>query len=142
MALALDKYHRPIHISTLASRGDSRTTARTEGRRQAALAPVQVRRIREYIQTNLAADLGVAELAGQVNLSPHHFSMLFKHALGAPPHQYVLQERIDEARRQLAAGRMEISELALQLGFSDQSHFCRAFRKITGMTPKQYRSTH
>jgi AraC-like DNA-binding protein len=90
---------------------------------------------------NLAADIGVAELAGQMNLSPHHFSMLFKHALGVPPHQFVLQERIHEAQRQLAAGRIEISELALQLGFSDQSHFSRAFRKMTGTTPKRYRST-
>jgi AraC family transcriptional regulator len=106
------------------------------------LSPTQVRRVCEYIQTNLASDFGVAELAHQVNLSPHHFSMLFKHALGIPPHRYVLQERIREAQRQLAGSRMDISQLALQLGFSDQSHFSRAFRKMTGTTPKRYRSTH
>jgi AraC family transcriptional regulator len=67
--------------------------------------------------------------------------MLFKHALGIPPHRYVLQERIREAQRKLAVGRMSISELALNLGFSDQSHFSRAFRKVTGTTPKRYQST-
>jgi AraC family transcriptional regulator len=107
-----------------------------------ALPPAQARRVCEYIRSHLASDVGVAELAQQVNLSPHHFSMLFKHALGISPHQYVLHERIMEARRQLAGGPTDISELALRLGFSDQSHFSRAFRKMTGTTPKRYRSRH
>jgi AraC family transcriptional regulator len=64
--------------------------------------------------------------------------MLFRRALGVPPHQYVLQERITEARRLLAAGQMTLSEIATHLGFSDQSHFSRAFRKVTGMTPRLY----
>jgi AraC-like DNA-binding protein len=110
-----------------------------DARVRLVLSDVQVRRICEYIRANLASDMGVAELAGQVNLSPHYFSLLFKHTLGVPPHQYVLQERIREAQRQLASGRMDISELALHLGFSDQSHFSRAFRKLTGMTPERYR---
>jgi AraC-like DNA-binding protein len=101
----------------------------------AAGSIAQVRRVCEYIHTHLASDIGVAELASQVNLSPHHFSMLFKHALGVPPHQYILQARIREAQRQLATGRVAISEVALRLGFSDQSHFSRAFRKVTGTTP-------
>jgi len=50
----------------------------------------------------------------------------------------VLQERIDAALRQVAAGRMTLSEVALSVGFSDQSHFSRAFRKLTGTTPTQY----
>ena len=104
----------------------------------AAGSIAQVRRVCEYIHTHLAADIGVAELASQVNLSPHHFSMLFKQALGVTPHQYVLQARIREAQRQLATGRAEISEVALRLGFSDQSHFSRAFRKITGTTPARW----
>jgi AraC family transcriptional regulator len=98
----------------------------------------QIRRVCEYIQMHLAADIAVAELASQVNLSPHHFSMLFKQALGVPPHQYVLQARIREAQRQLATERAAISEVALRLGFSDQSHFSRTFRKVTGTTPARY----
>jgi AraC family transcriptional regulator len=83
--------------------------------------------------------MGVSELADQVNLSPHYFSLLFKRTFGISPHRYVLQQRIREAQRQLASGRMDISELALHLGFSDQSHFSRAFRRLTGMTPQRYR---
>jgi AraC family transcriptional regulator len=118
MALAMDESHLRIEISTL--------------------SVAQVARVCEYIRTNLESDLGVAELAGLVNLSPHYFSMLFRRAFGVPPHQYVLQERITEARKLLATGRMTLSELATHLGFSDQSHFSRAFRKMTGTTPRSY----
>ncbi len=111
------------------------------GRDRLALSPTQVSRVREYIRTNLARDIGLAEMADQLSLSPHYFSMRFKHALGVSPHHYVLRERIHEARRLLAAGRMSISEVALSLGFSDQSHFSQAFRKMTGTTPKRYQST-
>lgn len=110
-------------------------------REKLALSPMQVSRVREYIRTNLARDIGLAELADQVSLSPHYFSMRFKHTLGLSPHRYVLRERIDEAQRLLAAGRMSISEVAFSLGFSDQSHFSQAFRKATGTTPKRYQST-
>jgi AraC family transcriptional regulator len=117
----------------------SRDTA-SVSRYRLGLSPMQIRRVREYIRKNLASNIGLVELAHQVNLSPHYFAMLFKHALGIPPHRYVLQERIREAQRKLAVGRMSISELALNLGFSDQSHFSRAFRKVTGTTPKRYQS--
>lgn len=102
------------------------------------LSPLQIQRVCDYIHANLNADMAVADLARVVNLSAHHFSMLFKQALGIAPHQYVLRERIDAAQRQLAAGQMTLSEVALSLGFSDQSHFSRAFRKVTGTTPTRY----
>ena len=95
--------------------------------------------IREHIRTNLAADIDVAELAGLVRLSPHYFSLLFRQAVGMPPHRYILQERINEAQRLLADGGMTLAELAVHLGFADQSHFSRAFRKLTGRTPGSFR---
>ena len=112
-----------------------------EGRFEPALSPLQVRRVREYIRVNLACDVGLAEMAGQVSLSPHYFSMLFKRSLGVSPHHYVLRERIQEAQQLIAARRMSISEVAVSLGFSDQSHFSQAFRKMTGVTPRRYQST-
>jgi AraC-like DNA-binding protein len=104
------------------------------------LSPTQVQRVREYIRANLGYDIGLAELADQVSLSPHYFSLLFKHTVGAPPYRYLLRERIHEAQRLLAAGRISICEVALSVGFSDQSHFSGAFRKMTGTTPKRYQN--
>ena len=102
------------------------------------LSPVQVRLVSDYVRAHLACNVRLAALAGQVSLSPHYFSMLFKHSLGVSPHHYVLRECIYEAQRRLAGGRMSISQVALSLGFSDQSHFSQTFRKITGTTPKRY----
>jgi AraC family transcriptional regulator len=106
----------------------------------APLSPMQIRRVRDYIRANLARDMGLAELAEQAQLSPHYFSMRFKHTLGVSPHRYVLRERIDEAQRRLAVRQASISEVALSLGFSDQSHFSQTFRKLTGTTPKRFKS--
>jgi AraC family transcriptional regulator len=94
----------------------------------------------EHIRTNLSADIEVAELAGLVRLSPHYFSLVFRQAVGVTPHQYILQERISEACRILGTGEMTLAELATHLGFSDQSHFSRAFRKVTGTTPGAFRN--
>jgi AraC family transcriptional regulator len=106
------------------------------------LSPLQVRRVRAYVEAHLAHDVGLTELAGLVQLSPHYFSMQFKRALGVSPHRYVLRERIRKAQRLLAAGRMPISEVAQNLGFSDQSHLSLAFRKMTGTTPGRYKRRH
>jgi len=105
---------------------------------RSTLSGAQLDSIREYIRTHLATDIEVAELAGLVRLSPHYFSLLFRQAVGVPPHRYILLERISEAQRLLAAGGMTLAELATHLGFSDQSHFSRAFRKVTGTTPGSY----
>jgi len=102
------------------------------GREGCQLSPKQVSRVRGYIRANLARDIGLAELADQLSLSPHYFSMLFKHASATPPHHYVLRERVQEGQRLLAAGRMSISEVALSLGFSDQSHFSQSVPKDDG----------
>jgi AraC family transcriptional regulator len=107
-----------------------------------ALSSRQLARVREYIRANLANDIGLCDLADQLDLSPHYFATLFKRAVGVPPHRYLLQERITEAKRLLAARRMSISEVAMGLGFSDQSHFSHAFRKIVGTTPKRYQGTY
>jgi AraC family transcriptional regulator len=105
----------------------------------AALSPMQIRRVRDYVLANLSRDMGLAELAEQARLSPHYFSMRFKHTLGVSPHRYVLRERIHEAQRRLAARPTSISEVALSLGFADQSHFSQTFRRLTGTTPKRFK---
>ena len=74
-----------------------------------------------------------------VGLSSSHFARAFRTSVGISPHQYVIGQRIGEARRLLAARRLSVAEVALALGFADQSHFAEAFRKATGTTPGRYR---
>jgi AraC family transcriptional regulator len=98
----------------------------------------QIQQLRDYIHTDLSRDLGLNELATLVGLSPHYFSQLFKNTFGLAPHHYLLRERVIEGQRLLGTRRMPISEVAVALGFADQSHFTQVFRKLTGTTPSRY----
>jgi AraC family transcriptional regulator len=108
---------------------------------RATLSDRQLACVRDHIRMHLTADIEVAELAGLVRLSPHYFSLVFRQAVGVSPHQYILQQRVAEARRLLSAGGMTLAQLAFHLGFADQSHFSRAFRKVTGTTPRCFQTS-
>jgi AraC family transcriptional regulator len=98
-----------------------------------------VKRLRDYIEDNLAEELSIAQLSDLVPMSQFHFAREFKAAIGEPPHRYVLTRRIERAKVLLSATRLSIAEVAYQVGFSNQSHFIAQFRKALGMTPKQFR---
>jgi AraC family transcriptional regulator len=95
--------------------------------------------IKDYIDANLDATLTIAELSEVLNLSPHHFSELFRRTIGLTPHQYVLKMRIERAMVLLQRTHQPIVTIAQQVGFQTQSHFTRIFRQHTQFTPKQYR---
>lgn len=103
-----------------------------------ALSSAQLRIVHDYILANLAGDLTVVEMGALLDLSPNHFTVLFKNATGRTPHQYVLSERIAAGRRLMESGHRSMAEIALTLGFSSQSHFATSFRRATGLTPKGY----
>jgi AraC family transcriptional regulator len=105
---------------------------------KAGLSPRQLKRVLDYIHIHLQRDLGLGELAGIAPLSPHRFCTLFGKSMGLTPHQYVIRQRIGEAKRLLATRRMSIAEVAVTLGFANQGHFTEVFRKVTGITPRQY----
>lgn len=104
-----------------------------------SLTRVQIQQAIEYIHTNLNRDLSLVELASVVNISPTYFASLFKQAIGVSPHQYVIQERVERAKLMLSKTDLAITDIALQLGFSSQSHLTQKFKRLTGVTPKQVR---
>lgn len=103
-----------------------------------ALSAAQLRVVHDYILANLAGELTVVEMAALLDLSPNHFTVLFRNSTGRTPHQYVLSERIAAGRRLIESGQRPLAEIALALGFSSQSHFATSFRRATGTTPKSY----
>ncbi len=103
------------------------------------LASAQLRRVIEYIDAHLSAELSLAELARITGLSPHHFGQAFKAVTGRPPHRYVIEKRIHRARELLRDAQTPIAEIAHAVGFSSQSHLTINFRRVTGITPARFR---
>ncbi len=110
--------------------------------RQPLLEPRRLQRVLSYIETRLGETISLEDLAGEACLSPYHFARLFHQAMGQPPHRYVVGRRIAAAQEKLRCGRPSMAELALDTGFGTQANFSRVFRKLTGLTPRQYRDTH
>jgi AraC-like DNA-binding protein len=103
--------------------------------------PLHVQRIKEYLQANLASKVRLQQLADLTGLSKAYVIRSFTHLVGMPPHEWLLQMRIEVARKRLQQG-CDISDLAADLGFADQSHFHRRFKRLTGVTPALYAKGH
>jgi AraC family transcriptional regulator len=105
----------------------------------AGLAPWQVRRTQAYMLDNLDAEVGLAELAALVGLSPSHYCTAFRHSTGLPPHAWLAQARIERAKGLLADPKLSLTEIAQTVGYTGQSAFGAAFRRATGATPSAFR---
>ena len=103
------------------------------------LTHIRLQQVLDYIQTHLDRELSLAELAEVINVSSTYFASLFKQAMGISPHQYVIKQRVERAKVMLKKTDFAIADIALQVGFSSQSHLTQQFKRITGMTPKQIR---
>ena len=108
-------------------------------RSRGGLAAWQERRAKELMLDDLRADLGIADLAAECGLSARHFERAFRESTGLPPHRWRTQQRVQRAKELLAGGKLQLSEVALSCGFSDQSHFTKVFSKLVGSTPAFYR---
>ena len=101
----------------------------------------RLKRVLDFIGDNLAMELSLQQLAGIAGMSPHYFVELFKQSTGSPPHQYVLSQRIERAKEKLAgSGRGSVTEVGLEVGFQNPSHFARVFQKFVGVSPSRFQS--
>jgi AraC family transcriptional regulator len=108
--------------------------------RDGTLPRAKVRAVAEYVEEHLGAGLTLEQMAAAAHLSAYHFARQFKAATGLPPHQYVILRRVERAKfLLLAAPDQSLAEVAAQAGFSDQSQFCRHFKRLAGVTPGQFR---
>ena len=99
---------------------------------------LKLQQVKEYINEHLHRDLRLIELAAMVQVSPYYFLRLFKQSMGLTPDQYILQRRIEKAKFLLQHSKLGIAEVAIRVGFCDQSHLTQYFKRIVGMTPKQF----
>lgn len=149
LARAFVHLHRLLaeHAGSLETQTRWRETVLALFRRHARLPeapkagqePLAVVRARELLAARLLDPPSLEELAAVVNLSPFHFARVFRRATGMPPHAWLRQRRLEQARALLKSGRAPL-EVALELGFADQSHLGRQFKQAYGVAPGEYRS--
>ncbi|BAV47577.1 transcriptional regulator [Mesorhizobium loti] len=103
------------------------------------LSAHSARKVQEFLDQNFTRKLALAEMAAVCGLSSYHFVRAFSRTFGVPPHQYVLDLRLDFAERLLAESHMTIADIAHLSGFSSQSHFTTVMKKYRHVTPLQAR---
>jgi AraC family transcriptional regulator len=121
-----------VALQLLAADGQDSTPRRS-------LVPRWLLRIQEMLRAQEHPRLTLAELSGCVGRHPVQISRQFHHHFGCTISEYMRRIRIARAQALLSCRDLEVAEIALACGFSDQSHFTTAFRKVTGMPPHRYR---
>jgi AraC family transcriptional regulator len=104
-----------------------------------ALPRGRLRAVVEYVEDNLDAGPSLEQMAAVARISTYHFAHQFKRATGLPPYQYVITRRVERALQLLREGDLSLAEIAARAGFSDQTVFCRHFKRLVGVTPGRFR---
>jgi AraC-like DNA-binding protein len=103
------------------------------------LSASALRRAVERVESQFAEPLRLEVLAADARLSKFHFLRAFKQSLGISPYQYVLQQRVRKAEELLVLTDMDLVDIAAAVGFADQSHLSRHFRRLVGDSPRHHR---
>ncbi|ACM29729.1 transcriptional regulator protein [Rhizobium rhizogenes K84] len=100
------------------------------------------KRVLDYMNEHIADRLSIETLANICRMSPSHFIRAFSMTFGTPPYKYLVSIRLEEAERLLLGSTLPISDIALQTGFSSQSHLTNAMMRYKQTTPAKFRAEH
>ena len=103
------------------------------------LAPWQVKRACEKLESDLGGKFSLQQIAAEFDLSVSHFSRAFRVSTGLPPHQWLLRQRVKTAKQLMTVRDLPLSEIAISAGFANQSHFTRVFSSVVGVSPAAWR---
>jgi AraC family transcriptional regulator len=106
--------------------------------RNQGLDPRAMARALRFIDEHLCDNFSLQDLADAAYTSRFHFARRFRSSTGCSPMGFVLRARIEAGRQMLSRGEPGIAAVAVALGFFDQSHFTRAFRRVVGVPPRTY----
>ena len=110
--------------------------------RKGSAVSLHVKRCTDYIYEHLHENVTLEQLAKREKLNPSYLSKLFSKELGVGIKDYIIGAKINTAKNILRYSEFSILDISISLGYSSQSAFTAAFRKLTGMTPKKYRDIH
>ncbi len=103
------------------------------------LAPWQVKRACEKLESDLGGKISLDRIAAEFDLSVSHFSRAFRVSTGLPPHRWLLRQRVNTAKQLMGVRDLPLSEIAISAGFANQSHFTRVFSQTVGVSPAAWR---
>ena len=101
----------------------------------------RLRKVEDYVSEHLVEEIPVEKLAELVELSPFHFSRVFKESTGMSPLQFVVRERITRGQQLIRETSRSLIEIALEVGYTSPSSFSKVFRRVTGVTPMEFRNS-
>jgi AraC family transcriptional regulator len=119
-------------------RAYSKVKLKGGGRSTSSLSPTLSDAV-DYMTAHIDSAINLSHIAQATNRSPSHIARIFRTELGMPPHRYLINLRVDKARRLLEKTSMSIAEIAYECGFAHQEHLTRLFRRHCGTTPAAYR---
>jgi AraC family transcriptional regulator len=128
-----------IAVHLLQHYAGRRTRRNLSALNAAAPSRSRLEAVTDYIQCYCDRNLSLSELAELAQMSLHYFAHSFKQQIGLSPHQYLIRARVERAKQLLLQNDLTVIEIAYRVGFADQSHLCRHFKQLTGLTPKQWR---
>lgn len=135
-AAFIDQLGLAFHEHIVGAYGGAAPSRRQHG---GMLAPWQMRRLTEFIETQIGANLSIAQLARVCDLSPSYFATAFRQTTGMAPHQWLLRRRIAHAKVMLRDTELSLAAIAMECGFCDQSHFSRVFARLEKYGPSAWR---
>jgi Transcriptional regulator containing an amidase domain and an AraC-type DNA-binding HTH domain len=114
-----------------------------EGGQSLSQAPsdnAHVEKALAIMQGSIEGELDLAELCDRIQLSREHFVRLFSERMGMPPMRYYSRLKIEAARAMLSSTNLRVQEISDKLGYENQFNFARAFKRVSGMAPTEYRA--
>lgn len=129
-------------LSMLIAQAFIRSLANTEEKTEAISKDYEIQKVEHYMQQNFGSKITIGELAEKANMSESHFIRTFKKETNLSPMDYLMNVRIEKAKKILKDGTKIITDIALSCGFSSASHFSSSFQKKTGRTPTEYRKKY
>lgn len=96
----------------------------------------------EHLKSNFCEELSLEEVAGTLGVTPQYLSKIFKEDTGLTFKEYMTELRIEESKRLLRSGDLNIKDICFKVGYNDTSYFIRAFKKYEGLTPKDYQKIY
>jgi AraC family transcriptional regulator len=109
--------------------------------RVSSLPKWRLKRVTDYIEAHISEAISLPDMAAAAGLSRTHFTAQFRIATGCRPHDFLLLQRIEAAKRLLVESSSELLDIALMVGFQAQAHFSTVFKRFVGETPGRWRRT-